>query len=101
MSHEVFEHGNVLVVVESPVEMSNDVRAANPEAKHFHDMKNGAIGGAIVGAVYGAATLALFVEAALRSPFEASLLLSFSALGGVLLGGIIGSTGIFARSHKL
>jgi hypothetical protein len=79
------------------VERSEIEHLAHPDSKHFRDMKIGAIGGAIIGFGYGAATLVVIGAAAIPGLLGASLLLGFASLGGVLLGGIIGSTGIFAR----
>ena len=87
------EPGNVSVVKER----SEIEHVAHPDEKHFYDMKNGAIGGAFVGFGFAASILIMFGAAAIPGWFEASLLLGYSAMGGVLLGGIIGSTGIFAK----
>ena len=68
---------------------------ANPGSEEFRNARNGSIVGAVIALIYGAATLTVVGTAA--GLLVACLILGYSVLGGVMLGAIIGSTGIFAR----
>lgn len=69
------------------------------QSQEFRNAVNGSIVGAIIGLFYGAATLTVIGAAFIPSFLGASLILGYSAFGGVLFGALIGSTGIFARSR--
>jgi hypothetical protein len=80
-------------------ERSEIQRIAHPQSEEFRNALNGSIVGAIIGLFYGAATLTVIGAASIPGILGASLILGYSALGGVIFGAIIGSTGLFARTR--
>jgi hypothetical protein len=78
-------------------------KTSSPGSEEFRNAVNGSIVGAIIGLVYGAATLAVIGSAFIPGILGACLILGYSALGGVIFGSIIGSTGLFAsrRAAKI
>jgi hypothetical protein len=78
-------------------ERSGISRVAHPESDEFRNAVKGSVVGALIGLLYGIATLVVIGAAFIPGVLGAGLILGYSALGGVLFGAIIGSTGMFAR----
>ena len=71
-------------------------RMSDRESEELRNAVNGSIVAAAIGLVYGAATLMVIGAAFIPGVLGAGLILGYSALGGVMFGAIIGSTGLFA-----
>jgi len=91
---------DIKIVERKQVEVVNDSEgSAAPESQEFRNAVKGAIVGGIIGLAYGAATLTVIGSAFIPGVLGACLILGYSALGGVIFGSIIGSTGLFAKKR--
>src|SRR5215471_7032898 len=70
-------------------------RIAHPASEEFWNAVNGSIAGAVIGLFYGAATLMVIGAPYIPGVLGAGLVLGYSALGGLMFGAIVGSTGLF------
>src|SRR5262249_33878685 len=80
---------------------SDTQRVSQPKSAQSEELRNavnGSIAGAAIGLVYGIATLMVIGAAFIPGVLGAALILGYAALGGVMFGAIIGSTGLFART---
>ena len=69
------------------------------ESDEFHNALTGSVVGMIIGSLFGAAVLSTMGLAGIPGMFAAILLLACAALGGMMFGAIVGSTGLFARKR--
>ena len=74
-------------------------RIAYPDSQLLHDTRIGALIGAAIGLGYGVATLAVIGAAGIPRWYEALLLVSAGALGGSLLGMIVGGSGAWGTAR--